>query len=261
MERLSRFQFVHWLRTGRVAVDPEQPPEVKFNPNHDPKNGQFTYSGEGGSASQPSSVLRTMGLPVESISNPQPTPAEPKAQSAATRRQQRRSTIIMKKLKPIPGYPETGADSWRAADDKVFIDAANKFNSERGLKPGDPKYIDPQLIKAWAMVESGGDKAAFLRDPLQANNPGDWNTDKLRLLGLQKDQPMTPELSAQAALKWLEHKGTRRDKATSPPRWLGWDHAFEQYNGRNELGKDGVPLKLWYRQQVMKLYSTSKSQR
>ena len=85
MERLSRFQFVHWLRTGPVAVDPEQPPEVKFNPNHDPKNGQFTYSGEGGSASQPSSVLRTMGLPVESISNPQPTPAEPKAQSAATR--------------------------------------------------------------------------------------------------------------------------------------------------------------------------------
>jgi muramidase (phage lysozyme) len=47
MERLSRFQFVCWLRTGRVPLDPEQATEVKFNPNHDPKNGQFTFAGQG----------------------------------------------------------------------------------------------------------------------------------------------------------------------------------------------------------------------
>lgn len=160
-------------------------------------------------------------------------------------------------------YPENGANSWRAANDQVFIDAAKKINSERRLKPADPKYIDPEFIKGWAMVESGSgkDKSAFLRDPLQVNKPGDWNTDKLRLLNLRKGQPMTPELSAQAALKWLEYKGSRRNAVTLRPTWLGWEHALEQYNGRNAVGNDGVPLKVWYKHQVMKLYNNPKNQR
>ena len=47
MLRLSRFQFAHWLRTGRVPLESDEPTELKFNPNHDPNNGQFTFAGQG----------------------------------------------------------------------------------------------------------------------------------------------------------------------------------------------------------------------
>ena len=45
------FSFDHWLRTGRlIRVDARWGArEVKFNPNHDPKDGRFTF-GEGGGA-------------------------------------------------------------------------------------------------------------------------------------------------------------------------------------------------------------------
>ena len=258
MERLSRFQFAYWLRTGRVPVEPEGAAEVKFNPNHDPNNGQFTFAGEGGAGGGGDAVLRTMGLPVMGLENPQPTrQAQTKQPERARPQSHSRATT---KLKPIPGYSETGANSWRSANDQVFIEAAQKFNSERGLKPGDPKYIDPQFIKAWAMVESGGSKEAFLRDPLQVNNPGDWSTLKQRITGLQKEEKMSPATSAEAALKWLELKANPRDKVTLRPTWLGWERALERYNGRNGVGANGLPLKAWYRRQVMKLYTGSKNQ-
>ena len=44
--------FGRWLRTGRwvPAQLADLRLEVKFNPNHDPANGQFTFAGEGGTA-------------------------------------------------------------------------------------------------------------------------------------------------------------------------------------------------------------------
>lgn len=38
--------FAHWLRTGFWLAEPAL--EVKFNPNHDPSNGQFTFASGGG---------------------------------------------------------------------------------------------------------------------------------------------------------------------------------------------------------------------
>jgi hypothetical protein len=151
MKRRSAWE-VH-LRTGRWVVDKLEAVETKFNPNHDPKDGRFTFAGQGmqsgSSAVHPSTVMRSMGLPVDG--GPKPEHRRPRSQAAKPHRQQQ-APAASTKLKPVPGYPDTGADSWRAANDQVFIDAAKKFNSERGLKPGDPKYIDPQFIKAWAMV-------------------------------------------------------------------------------------------------------------
>lgn len=98
-------------------------------------------------------VLRTMGLPVTGNPKPQPERQAQAKRSQAARPQQRPAAA--KKLKPIPTYPETGADSWRSANDQVFIEAANKFNRERGLKPGDPKYVDPaiqRLGRLWKAV-------------------------------------------------------------------------------------------------------------
>ena len=157
-------------------------------------------------------------------------------------------------LRPIAGYSETGTAAWRASNDRVFTEAADKFNRQRALKPGDPKYIDPLLLKAWAMVESGGSKAAFLRDPLQANNPGDWANEKTTIAGLAKGQTMTPELSAQAALKWLEYKGSLRGPSA------GYRTALENYNGNKKKypHTEGLPHHKWYARQIIRLYRSTR---
>jgi hypothetical protein len=66
----------------------------------------------------------------------------------------------------------------------VFTEAANKFNAENGYTPSDPEYVTPGFLKAWAMVESGGDQGCFGTDPFQVNNPGDWNSKKKEVAGL-----------------------------------------------------------------------------
>jgi len=38
----DRAAFAHWMRTGRRRVS--TPVEFKFNPYHDPRNGQFTFA-------------------------------------------------------------------------------------------------------------------------------------------------------------------------------------------------------------------------
>jgi RHS repeat-associated protein len=47
---------------------------------------------------------------------------------------------------PVPGYSENGANSWRAANDETFIDAAYDYNTKYGLQIGDPGYRSPQFI-------------------------------------------------------------------------------------------------------------------
>ena len=44
----ATLDFGVFLRTGRV-VAARRPVEVKFNPYHDPRNGQFTFKPGGGS--------------------------------------------------------------------------------------------------------------------------------------------------------------------------------------------------------------------
>lgn len=111
------------------------------------------------------------------------------------------------------------------------------------------------------MVESGGDKAAFLSDPLQVNNPGDYNDPEPQVTGLKKDQRMTPATSAEAALKWLEFRGYKRDKQHHPGPWLGLESALQRYNGRSDVGPSGVPHNQWYATQVLKLYHQAKKSR
>jgi len=44
--------FGHWLRTGRLpTVRLANGTEIKFNPYHDPRNGQFTFAPGGASSS------------------------------------------------------------------------------------------------------------------------------------------------------------------------------------------------------------------
>jgi hypothetical protein len=138
-----------------------------------------------------------------------------------------------KPVGPVKGYPETGRDAWRAANDDVIVAAANKYNSERSLLPGDEEYVTPKLMKAWQMRESGGSPEAFKTDPFQVNKLRDWADEKVRIAGLTKGQKMTPETSAEAALKWLHYKGRIDDKVEGTKRlgpYLGHYEALKKYN-------------------------------
>lgn len=131
----------------------------------------------------------------------------------------------------IEGYPETGSNSWRADNDQTFIDACTNYNEKYGLSEGDDGYITPKMLKAWAMVESGGSPDAFLTDPLQVNNPGDWDDRKTDIAGLTQNQEMTPEASAEAALEWRRYKGYIHDETGAETEWRGDFQAFRRYNG------------------------------
>jgi hypothetical protein len=43
----------------------------------------------------------------------------------------------------VPGYPEWGAHSWRAANDEAFAQAAAAYNKRHNLSPGNPGYFSP----------------------------------------------------------------------------------------------------------------------
>lgn len=111
------------------------------------------------------------------------------------------------------------------------------------------------------MVESGGSKLAFLRDPLQVNNSGDWQSPKPQVTGLAKDQRMTPVVSADAALKWLEFKGYFRDDNGRPGHWIGFERALQRYNGKRTFRQSGIPHNVWYAREVMRLYDSARNGR
>ena len=140
---------------------------------------------------------------------------------------------------PVKDHPETGKDAWRAANDDVIVAAANRYNSERNLLPGDAEYVTPKLMKAWQMRESGGSPEAFKTDPFQVNKRGDWADEKSKVAGLTKGQKMTPETSAEAALKWLHYKGRIDDKGRLGP-YQGHYEGLRKYNAAPTA--PGIPL-------------------
>ena len=162
-------------------------------------------------------------------------------------------------IDPIPGYDETGNNAWRKANDQIFLDAVNRYNAENGYRPGDPGYWTADMLKAQAMVESGSKPQAFTTDPLQVN-VGDWDGKKHTLAGLERHQLMTPQSSADAALKWLQYKGWVHDSTGKPTRYRGDALALRGYNGdvnpRSKYTKnpaDTVEQRDWYAATVPQL--------
>ncbi len=58
---------------------------------------------------------------------------------------------------------------WDGLVDKAVAD----YNRGKGLAPGNPRYLDPKIIKAMIMVESAFNPQAYNSDPIQVNKPGD----------------------------------------------------------------------------------------
>lgn len=109
--------------------------------------------------------------------------------------------------------------------------------------------LQEDLVKAWAIQESGGSDTASLAawrvDPLQINVPGDWNDGKSDL-GLA--EPTTrnegdAKSNLKAAVAYLCRKGF--GKSGQPPKnrpegfFDGWATALERYNGRSDLSSNG----------------------
>lgn len=140
---------------------------------------------------------------------------------------------------PVPGYPETGKNSWRAGLDDQITTSADQFNTDNGYKPGDPLYMTPQTLKSWIMQESGGSQKAFQSDPLQANNSGDWDNAKANV-GLTRGQQMTPEASINGGLDWFRLKANHLANQ-SPSGEVSMSDALKAYNGNTKTDPNGLP--------------------
>ena len=110
--------------------------------------------------------------------------------------------------------------------------------------------MSPPLMKSWMMRESGGSPDAFKTDPFQVNKLGDWPEDnmKSRVAGLTKRQQMTPETSAEAALKWLKYKG-QIDRHGNRVPYQGHYEALRKYNAAPTA--PGIPVGADYANAVL----------
>ena len=230
--------FEQCLRTGEQLTDEEWSArfERKFNPNHDPANGQFIFA-PGGTATRPG-TRRAVNIG---------------SAAAAT------ASAPASRVRPISGYPETGKDAWRKANNAIFEKAANDFNTQNGLKPGDARYIDPQLMKAWAMVESGGNKEQFLSDPFQVNKRADWSKGK-KDLGLSESKAPGATLDSYGSLRWLDRKGHRTTLLKNETKvvvFRGLPAALMRYNANARTDQNGRPHYENYVEAIRKLYHGS----
>lgn len=125
-------------------------------------------------------------------------------------------------LKEMVGFDK----EWHNMNDSMIAKVVGEFNATH-----DPD-IDANLVKAWALTESGGHQDIFESgDMMQVNNPGDWTDDKIQHAGIQKDMKMTPETSLKAALNYAYWKGSIHDAQGNVTGFRGWDTAIERYNG------------------------------
>ena len=150
----------------------------------------------------------------------------------------------------VPGFDQTGRFSWRAGNDEAFLQAVNQFNTLHGLHPGDQEYGSADRLKAQSMIEAGGERnrIAFMTDPLQVNNPGDWDPKKADQTALTgPHETMTPFLSAYAGLQWMHYKRFDHDQSgavvSSKDDW----HTLHDYNGNKVKDRPGWPdHRSWY---------------
>ena len=166
-----------------------------------------------------------------------------------------RGTFNHNKIGAVPGYDESGNNSWRADNDLIFNKAVYDYNKKYGLSIRDEGYWTPKRLKAQAMIESGGHKNAFISDPLQVNVAGDWVPQKATLLNLTKAQKMTPSVSASAALEWLRYKGYIHNASGQETTYRGVFEALRRYNGNTSIypKHPGVEHRDWYGKMVLKL--------
>lgn len=117
-------------------------------------------------------------------------------------------------------------------------------------------------VKSHMIQESGGadarSRAAWRKDPLQANVPGDWSSYK-KYVGLHRPRNRNEgsiEANLKAGIMILARKGfgTSGQPAANTPanRFGGWRQALERYNGRNDLTAENRPYRQVYASRILK---------
>lgn len=150
-------------------------------------------------------------------------------------------------LSEFAGY---GAD-WHQSQDALIQRVVADFNEEKGWDTDHAHYLDANLVKAWALQESGGHKNVFTSgDMMQVNVTGDYVPEK-KHFGLEKREKVDPEKSLRTALDWAYYKGevtkgmkggtpdegwhpTQRGTKSQPgyqSKFVGWKKALTNYNG------------------------------
>jgi hypothetical protein len=146
-----------------------------------------------------------------------------------------------------------GYDSpWHQANDALIIEVVQAFNAEKGWGPEHENYLDPALVKAWALQESGGHQDVFAQgDMMQMNVRGDWAPEKQNFGLTGKNEKIDPRKSLEVALRWAYYKGeitraktgetngegwhdTQRGTKSVPgyeSQFTNWDNALDDYNG------------------------------
>jgi hypothetical protein len=115
--------------------------------------------------------------------------------------------------------------------DSIVERVVAERNRRNGVKPGDPTYLDPDLVKAMIMVESAFNRHAYDTDPMQVNKPGrDWVEDKAAL-GLKQGVPPGHDLGIQAGVAWLDYKSYHYDDRGRKTSFRGWPNSVTAYNG------------------------------
>ena len=140
--------------------------------------------------------------------------------------------------------------------DAVIAKLVDDFNRNRSKWIGGTdaqgrgtSEITAAQVKAHMIQETGGgdvnSRAAWARDPLQVNVPGDWNPYK-KYLGLKEPRRRNEgsfEKNLRAGIMLLARKGfgvsgqpagNRSDGAFD-----GWPRALQRYNGRSDKAADG----------------------
>jgi len=121
--------------------------------------------------------------------------------------------------------------------------------------------ITAAQVKAHMIQESGGgdvgSRAAWAKDPLQVNVPGDWNPYK-KYLGLRQPRKRNEgslETNLKAGIMLLARKGygVAGQPAANNRKgsFDGWPTALRRYNGRTDKAADGRPYSACYAERIL----------
>ena len=116
-------------------------------------------------------------------------------------------------------------------------------------------------VKAHMIQETGGgdvrSRAAWAKDPLQVNVPGDWNPYK-KYLGLREPRKRNEgslEQNLKAGIMLLARKGygVAGQPAANNRKgsFDGWETALRRYNGRSDKAADGRPYRECYAERIL----------
>lgn len=122
--------------------------------------------------------------------------------------------------------------------------------------------ITAAQVKAHMIQETGGgdmrSRAAWAKDPLQANVPGDWNPYK-KYLGLREPRRRNEgslEKNLRAGIMLLARKGfgVSGQPAGNRPEggFDGWKSALQRYNGRSDKAADGRKYRDAYADRILR---------